>query len=154
MQKLNSIEQITELATKLGRKAAKNDVNEHFTGVVWVADKQGRTQTLRIGENYYRSDIAAFWPNGVKPEGNGKKLTEPRKTSNTDKLNKCYKLFNELCEAYEIKQGLAKQVFERIEAAIKAEQDAAIVAAEIAKTAEAARIDAQIAALQAKRKAL
>ena len=154
MQKLNSIEQITELANELGRKVAKNDVNEHFLNVVWVADKQGRTQTLRIGDNFYRSDVAAFWPNGVKPEPNGKKLTEPRKTSNAEKLNKCYKLFNELCDAYSIKQGLSRQVFERIEAAIKEEEEAAIVADEIAKTAEAARLDAQIAALQAKRKAL
>ncbi len=153
MQKLNSINQVTELATELGRKVSKNDLNERFE-IKWYADKQGRLQTLKIGDEYYRTDNAAFYPNGVKPESSGKKLTEPRKTSNTDKLNKCYKLFNELCEAYEIKQGLAKQVFERIETAIKAEEEAAIVAAEIAKTAEAARLDAQIAALQAKRKAL
>ena len=154
MQKLNNIEQITELANELGRKVAKNDVNEHFLNVVWVADKQGRTQTLRIGDNFYRSDVAAFWPNGVKPEPNGKKLTEPRKTSNTDKLNKCYKLFNELCDAYSVKQGLAKQVFERIEAAIKEEEEAAIVAAEIAKTAQKEAIMAKIAALQAQAAAL
>lgn len=153
MQKLNNIEQITELANELGRKVSKNDLNERFS-VQWYADKQGRLQTLKIGEDYFRTDNAAFYPNGMKPESTGKKLTEPRKTSNTDKLNKCYKLFNELCEAYSIKQGLAKQVFERIEAAIKAEEEAAIVAAEIAKTAQKEAIMAKIAALQAQAAAL
>lgn len=154
MQKLNSIEQITELANELCRKVAKNDVNEHFSNVVWVADKQGRTQTLRIGDNFYRSDVAAFWPNGVKPEPNGKKLTEPRKTSNAEKLNKCEKMFNELCEALNVKQGLAKQVFDRLRNAIKEEEEAAIVAAEIAKTAQKEAIMAKIAALQAQAAAL
>lgn len=153
MQKLNNIEQITMLANELGRKVSKNDLNERFE-VRWYADKQGRLQTLKIGEDYFRTDNAAFYPNGLKPESTGKKLTEPRKTSNTEKLNKCQKLFNELCEAYEIKQGLAKQVFERIEAAIKAEEEAAIVAAEIAKTAQKEAIMAKIAALQAQAAAL
>lgn len=153
MQKLNSINQVTELANELGRKVSKNDLNERFE-VKWYADKQGRLQTLKIGEDYFRTDNAAFYPNGVKPESNGKKLTEPRKTSNIDKLNKCYKLFNELCDTYSIKQGLAKQVFERIEAAIKAEQEDAIVAAEIAKTAQKEAIMAKIAALQAQAAAL
>ena len=153
MQKLNNIEQITMLANELGRKVSKNDLNERFD-VRWYADKQGRLQTLKIGDDYYRTDNAAFYPNGVKPESNGKKLTEPRKTSNTEKLNKCYKLFNELCESYEIKQGLAKQVFERIEAAIKAEQENAIIAAEIAKTAQKKAIMKKIAALQAQAAAL
>lgn len=153
MQKLNNIEQITMLANELGRKVSKNDLNERFE-VKWFADKQGRLQTLKIGDEYYRSDNAAFYPNGIKPESNGKKLTEPRKTSNTEKLNKCYKLFSELCETYSIKQGLAKQVFERIEAAIKAEQENAIVAAEIAKTAQKEAIMKKIAALQAQAAAL
>lgn len=153
MQKLNSIKQITDLANELGRKVSKNDLNERFE-VKWYADKQGRLQTLKIGDDYYRTDNAAFYPNGVKPESNGKKLTEPRKTSNTDKLNKCYKLFNELCETYNVKQGLAKQVFERIEAAIVAEQEAAIVAAEIAKTAQKEAIMRKIEALKAQAAAL
>lgn len=153
MQKLNSIEQITELANELGRKVSKNDLNERYE-VKWFADKQGRLQTLKIGDEYYRTDNSAFYPNGVKPESSGKKLTEPRKTSNTEKLNKCYKLFNELCETYSIKQGLAKQVFERIEASIRAEQENAIIAAEIAKTAQKEAIMRKIEALKAQAAAL
>jgi hypothetical protein len=154
MQKLNNIEQITELANELGRKVAKNDVNEHFSNVVWVADKQGRTQTLRIGDNFYRSDVAEFYPNGIKPESNGKKLTEPRKVNDSEKLAKTLKNLNELCEKYNVKIGLAAQTFERIEKAIQAEREEAIVAAEIAKTAQKEAIMAKIAALQAQAAAL
>lgn len=153
MQKLNSIEQITELANELGRKVSKNDLNERYE-VKWFADKQGRLQTLKIGDEYYRSDNSAFYPNGVKPESNGKKLTEPRKMNDTEKLAKTLKNLNELCEKYNIKIGLAAQTFERIEKAIKAEQEAAIVAAEIAKTAQKEAIMKKIAALQAQAAAL
>jgi hypothetical protein len=153
MQKLNSINQVTELANELGRKVSKNDLNERFE-VKWFADKQGRLQTFKIGDDYYRTDNAAFYPNGIKPESNGKKLTEPRKVNDSEKLAKTLKNLNELCEKYNVKIGLAAQTFERIEKAIQAEQEAAIVAAEIAKTAQKEAIMAKIAALQAQAAAL
>lgn len=153
MQKLNNIEQITELANELGRKVSKNDLNERFE-INWYADKQGRLQTLKIGDDYFRTDNSAFYPNGIKPESNGKKLTEPRKVNDSEKLAKTLKNLNELCEKYNVKIGLAAQTFERIEKAIQAEQEAAIVAAEIAKTAQKEAIMAKIAALQAQAAAL
>lgn len=153
MQKLNNIEQITMLANELGRKVSKNDLNERFE-VKWYADKQGRLQTLKIGDDYYRTDNSAFYPNGIKPESNGKKLTEPRKVNDSEKLAKTLKNLNELCEKYNVKIGLAAQTFERIEKAIQAEQEAAIVAAEIAKTAQKEAIMRKIEALKAQAAAL
>lgn len=83
------------------------------------------------------------------------KTIAPRKqTSAAELIAQFIELSNKLGERLNVKTGDLKNFISRCEAANKAQIETATIEAEIAKTVEAARIDAQIAALQAKRKAL
>lgn len=165
MQKLNSIEQITELANKLGRKVSKKDVIDTFengaelfaAGRSWYEVNEPsykhKKQVLRLNGVNYRSDEDVFRVGGIRPEVKKHRL-QAEQTNEAEKLQKAVDTISKIAEKYGVKLGLLTQTVERINKAITDAAEAAVVAAEIAKTAEAARIDAQIAALQAKRKAL
>ena len=123
MLQLTALNQITELANELNRKVSKNDLNERFNNLQWFADKQGRLQTLKIGEDFYRTDSAAFYPNGEKPVASGKKLTEPRTTNEAEKLQKAVETISKIAEKYGVKLGLLTQTIERINKAIETERE-------------------------------
>lgn len=145
MQKLTSIQQVTELANELNRKVSKADLNSRFE-CVWVSDKQGRMQTLKIGDDYFRSDNAAFYPNCEKPTPNGKTATKPRKGKTADDI---IEAFEKLAAEKGVKLGLASQVIERIKAAEKAEIEARQLAQTLKEAAEIERLEAKAAQLQA-----
>ena len=151
---LTTISQVTELANELGRKVSKNDLNERFNNLQWFADKQGRLQTLKIDDNFYRTDNSAFYPNGIKPESSGKKLTEPRTTNEAEKLQKAVETISKIAEKYGVKLGLLTQTIERINKAIETERENAEIERQIKLTerknallAEAERLRQMAAAL-------
>ncbi len=78
-EKLNSKDQITKIATKLGKKINIKDLYHYFDNV--VVDKYGvhPGQGLRIGYDLIRSDDDAFYPNGDKKSWR-EKHPKPRKS--------------------------------------------------------------------------
>ena len=120
----------------------------------WFADKQGRLQTLKIGEDFFRTDNAAFYPNGIKPEPNGKKLTEPRTTNETEKLKKAVETISKIADKYGVKLGLLTQTIERINVAIEKEKEKQLIELEVKRTERKNAILEQIKLLQAKADAI
>lgn len=66
-EKLNSVEQITALATQMGRKIIISELPQYFQNPE-ITDHGGHSgQGLLVNGKLYRSDNKAFYPNGIKP---------------------------------------------------------------------------------------
>lgn len=84
-EKLNSVEQITALATQMGRKIIISELPQYFQNPE-ITDHGGHSgQGLLVNGKLYRSDNKAFYPNGIKPSNTTSDISITENVSQSQK---------------------------------------------------------------------